>query len=68
MLTEIQTKLNYDPHPELDIYGDKKTVSSIISRFLDQAGYVSGSVSITQGTETVTSFDFGPSAAVLLLR
>ena len=63
MLTDMQSKLAYAPHPELDKFGDKKTELSIISRFLDQAGYVSGSVTVTQGTQAVTSFDFGPAGA-----
>ena len=63
MLTDIGQKLAYEPHPELDIFGDKKTESSIIARFLDQVGYVSGSVTVSQGAETVSSYDFGPTAS-----
>ena len=62
ILTDMQTKLAYEPHKEIDQFGNKKTELSIISRFLDQASYVSGSISVTQQSQAVTSFDYGPSS------
>lgn len=62
ILTDMQSKLAYEPHKEIDKFGNKKTELSIISRFLDQASYVSGSISVTQQSQTVTSFDYGPSS------
>ena len=63
ILTDMQTKLAYEPHSEVDKFGNKKTELSIISRFLDSVSYVSGSVSVTQRSQNVTSYDFGPTSA-----
>ena len=61
ILTDMQTKLAYEPHSEVDGFGEK-TELSIISRFLDSVSYVSGSVSVTQRSQNVT-VDFGPTSA-----
>ena len=62
ILSDFRDKVEYDPHPELDRFGDKKTPLSIASRFIDEVGYVSGSVDITTNIAQVTSFDYGPTS------
>ena len=60
ILSEFQELVAYEPHSELDLYGNKKSPLNLASRFLTTAGYVSGSVTVTERTGTVTSYDNGP--------
>jgi len=61
MQSEMTQLLSYNPHPELDDSGNKKTELSVSSRFVNNAaGAIIGSASRTAGVQTVTSFDYGP--------
>ena len=60
ILSEFQELVAYEPHSEMDLFGNKKSPLNLASRFLTTAGYVSGSVTVTERTGTVTSYDNGP--------
>ena len=59
---EFEDLVAYEPHSELDEYNNKKTPMSVAARFLDITGYVAGSVSVTDVTGTIKSYDNGPSS------
>ena len=59
---EFEDLVAYEPHQELDEFNNKKTPMSVAARFLDITGYVAGSVSVTDVTGTIKSYDNGPSS------
>ena len=61
---EFENLVAYEPHSELDEYGNKKTPLNVAQRFLDVTGYVTGSISRDDQIGTVTSYDYGPSATL----
>ena len=62
MNSEFENLIAYEPHSELDEFGNKKTPLNVAQRFLDVSGYVTGSISKSDEIGTVTSYDYGPSA------
>tara|TARA_B100001250_G_scaffold84006_1_gene69338 strand:+ start:2511 stop:3290 length:780 start_codon:yes stop_codon:yes gene_type:complete len=59
---EFENLVSYEPHSELDEFGNKKTPLNVAQRFLDVSGYVTGSISREDQIGVVTSYDYGPSA------
>ena len=45
MKQEFEELVAYEPHSELDEFGNKKTTLNVAQRFLDVSGYVTGSIS-----------------------
>ena len=62
MKQEFENLVAYEPHSELDEFGNKKTTLNVAQRFLDVSGYVTGSISKEDVIGAVTSYDYGPSA------
>ena len=62
MKQEFEELVAYEPHSELDEFGNKKTTLNVAQRFLDVSGYVTGSISKEDVIGAVTSYDYGPSA------
>ena len=54
----------YDPCPELDEAGNKKTKLSIVSKFLNSSGYVGVGSTPALSSASNTTFDYGPTAGV----
>ena len=65
ILAEFEDVIAYEPHSELDQFGNKKSDLNMSSRFLDNAGYVTGSVSRDASVGNVTSYDNGPGSTTV---
>jgi|TARA_B100001113_G_scaffold273147_1_gene227821 hypothetical protein len=63
IMSEFEELVAYESHAELDEFGDKKTEIGAAARFLDNTGYVTGSVNIDSNVGNVTSYDNGPGSA-----
>ena len=65
IVSEFDDLVAYEPCEEVDKQGNKKTELSIAGRFLDQIGYVSGSINVTQQSQTTgaITFDDGPTSS-----
>ena len=63
IMSEFEELVAYDTHVELDEFGDKQTVIGAAARFLNNTGYVTGSVNIDSNVGNVTSYDNGPGSA-----
>ena len=66
MIQEMEDLLAYEPHPELDRAGNKKTKISIVGRFLENTGYISPTqVASTGPTVEDVTFDNGGTGVAL---
>ena len=63
MVAEMNELLDYESHIELDEFNNKKTPLSIASLFLTSAKSSGYTTNISNAGETVTSFDYGPTAS-----
>ena len=63
ILAEFEDLIAYEPHSEIDELGNKLSPLNMSSRFLNTAGYVTGSVAKGDNVGNVTSYDNGPSSA-----
>ena len=63
ILAEFEDLIAYEPHSEIDELGNKLSPLNMSSRFLNTAGYVTGSVDRGDSVGNVTSYDNGPSSA-----
>ena len=64
MEQEFLDLAGYDPCPELDEAGNKKTKLSIVSKFLNSSGYVGVGATPALSSASNTTFDYGPTAGV----
>jgi hypothetical protein len=63
MVSEMFDLLEYQPHTELDDLNNKKSPLSLSSLFLTSARSSGYTTNISNVGETVTSFDYGPTAS-----
>lgn len=64
IVDKFEDVVSYEPHPELDLSGAKKSPNSTTTRFVNSKSYrTSGSVASALG-QAVTSFDYGPTVGL----
>ena len=64
IVEEMADIIGYESHNELDVSNNKLTPANIASRFLNNTGYVSGSIEVNNSIGAVTSWDNGDGVTI----
>lgn len=64
IVEEMADIIGYESHAELDESNNKLTPANIASRFLNNTGYVSGSIEVNNSVGAVTSWDNGDGVTI----